>query len=572
MTINTNTPPEMKDEENRPSTTDPINPLDLNNNETSNVESSDTAHQERSEDSLADSAEKLDQADKNQVHLASPENLNIAKTSRSRLYNNGKIRFFIYVGGVVALFLGFAIFKILSPSSEDKLATQNDVAVPRTHAQASALSSPEQAEHIRALQNQKADKADQNGETFVAGFITEGDPDKLDPDDQNLPPTQPGANPAEETRMFFDAQGRKYTKEEALVLYQSGQNIPGVTHGDGSISDANLNSSVPGVKNESNSVKAKKGQPEQPAFQAYVVEPYTPKSAGNTSSERSTAGDSQLDSAAQKTEAWATDFLALRQKKSQLIDEKAQLAFEEQVTKLSEQTKQAGQKNKAANYQSIAYAKSEASEQNSVADNTKPTIDSKDIKKEKVLMYAGQQARAILKSQVNSDHGLEVMATIVSGPLKNSLVVGTATVSEDNMRFTFKKVFRQGKDEMQILATGREIGTNALGMADQVNKHYIKRVGSLLAAGVLSGVGEAYEQTAGAAAQITGTTVISTSSDPSNDRIAGNVVGEVGDMLSGEFKNGVNRKPTVIADSGKVFNLFFDQNVYDTPNGLPSKK
>lgn len=570
MTINTNTPPKMEDREDQ-LTTDPINPFQRNNNEAINPDFHEADPQEPSEVSLEDSAEKLNNAEKNQIPGANQENLNIAKTSRSRLLNNGKIRFFVYIGGVLALFLGFAVYKVISPSSEEKLTTQNDVAVPRSHAKASALSSPEQAEHMRELQNQKADQADKNGETFVAGFITEADPSKLDPDDQNQLPTQPGASPKEETRMFFDAQGRKYTKDEALALYQSGQNIPGVTHGDGSISDANLNSSVSAVKDGPKSGKIKKGQPDEPAFQTYVVEPYSPKTTGNSSSERSTTSDTQLDTAAQNTEAWATEFLALRQKKSQLIDEKAQLAFEEQVTKLSEQMKQSGQKSKAANYQTITYAKSDNSVSTPETINPKSTTESKDIKKEKVLMYAGQQSRAILKSQVNSDHGLEVMATIVNGPLKNSLVVGTATVSEDNMRFTFTKVLRQGKEEMQISATGREIGTNALGMADQVNKHYIKRVGSLVAAGVLSGVGEAYEQTAGVTSQITGTTVVSTASEPSNKRIAGNVVGEVGDMLSGEFKNGVNRKPTVIADSGKVFNLFFNQNVYDTTNGLPSK-
>lgn len=574
MHIDQNDPPKTEDSERQAGNPDlGVRPENTEHNSAPDYPEN-TGHNPAPEDSelqnnlnLADSAENIAAANKHQNTSIDPKSLLVVKSSTGRFLNNGRIRFAIFGGSLLLLVLGYTGYRVFSPSDELDLQNTSEASVPRSNAEASAISSPEQAQHIREIQNQQADQADKNNQTFVSGFITESNPETLNPDD-TAPTTQPGAKSSEEIRMFFDAQGKQYTKEQALALFQNGQNIPGVTHGDGSISDANLGVGTTATTKK-NTGNKKRDEKEQPVFQPYVIEPYTQKTATTAQNDQTSVANTALDNAAQNTSTWANDYLVLRQKKAQLFDEKAQLAFEEQVTSLTEAMKPEGQKGKSLRYENIAYAESK-----STTEPTPPTevnVASTNLKKEKVLIYVGQQSRAILKSQVNSDHGLEVIATIVSGPLKNATVMGTASITDDNMRFNFNKVLRQGRDEMQVSAYGREIGTNAMGMADDVNQHYLKRLGSLTAAGVLSGVGEAYEQTSGMAAQVTGTAVITTTTDPSAKRIAGNIVGEVGDMLSGEFKKGVNRKPTVIANSGKVFNIFFNQNVYDTPNGLPAK-
>lgn len=479
--------------------------------------------------------------------------------SAKRLANNGKIRFMV-LGGLSATILvgviGYSAISAMSKPPEESV--PGEVAIPRTNAAASAIVTPEQAEYIKNQQDQQGAEAEKKGDTYIAGFVTE----RENEDEDLLPPSQPGLVGTETIiiKQFFDKQGNAYTAEKAAQLAAQGVQIEGVTIGSGSVSDPNVNTK----STVANNSKDKQLEEPKEEIQPYVVNPYTPKSNSETSakSEFTEAETEKLDKSVKDVQAWNDEYLALRQKKAKLVDQKTQHAFESQISSLTKALKPASDsKDKTGGFSRIHYQQQIISVAN---DSVAKVEDSSPQTAFKPVIYAGESVRAILKNEVNTDNGTEVIATLLQGPMKGATLMGNVNITQGNIQFNFNRLLRKGKGEINISGIARQIGNNSSGMADDINKHYLKRYSALALSTALGGVGAAYEQTAGTTSNITNTAVVTESTDPTKDRIVGNIVGELGDEMSDEIKK-VERTPTTyITHSGKIFNVFFNQNVLDT--------
>lgn len=503
-----------------------------------------------------------DESNKSEVK---PTKDSALKASLERLSNNGNIRLILFFGFFLFCIFAYAGYSVFFSDSDSTTTESGEFIVPKTRAKASATVNAEQAEYIKNQQSQAALDAAKNDGSYIASFVDQQNPTDIDSYGEA---TQPGANEQQEVgrTQFFDNQGRVYTIEQAATLSAQGKKIPGVTIGDGSINDPNSNSNSNSNIKTSNQLVSSNTASGTPKFESYVVQHYSGKSTGL--SESATKQIESLNHSEQRAEQWSQDYLALRVKKAALIDTNVQLAFREQLTPLIENVKpKKDAKNGGGGYSRNHYTTNEIDSTNISATKPAAVVNPNQPSEAKVIARAGQTYRAILSAAVNTDEGTEVLAKILSGPMKGETILGSVKITEKNMQFVFTKILRKNKAELPISAVARQIGSNSLGMADEIKNHTLQRYSALVVSSALSGVGNAYEQTSGTSAVVENGVVVTNSTEPSGKRILGNAVGELGGELSGDIKNVSKRKPTYIATNGKVFNLFLNQDVVETsPN------
>lgn len=512
-----------------------------------------------------------DDLDEEVQERMSDEDTRVLAESAKRAINTGQIRVIMICVGVGLLILGLVVKALLS--EEEEVVVLGEVAVPKTSTQASAIVTPEQAAYIKAKQEKEGIAAEQKGETYIAEFVTERPVE--DPYLEGGAEPTLGVSAKIERKRYMDGKGGSYSAEQAAQLAAEGKVIEGVTTGAGSIADPNAGLATPsgsgsanpgaqsgaaGTASGSNQNKA----PAAPAYVPYEITQYTPTAKTSEGAESVNAGTTALDKAAKDTEEWQAQYLEMRRKKAELYDQKAQSSFEIQVKRLEETIKASSVNVHTMRYSSVAYPglPKEPEAEDGAANPAPGPAPEAEVKP---TIYAGETFRAILKNEVNTDNGNEVIAQLVQGPYKGATIIGTVSKTNDNIQFNFKRLLRKGKEEVAISAIARQIGTNSAGMADSINRHYLKRYSALILSSGLSGVGEAYEQTAGVNAKVEGQTVVAETSEPSSKRILGNAIGELGDEISGEIKKHQATPTTYITKSGKVFNVFFTQSVVEQP-------
>lgn len=494
--------------------------------------------------------------------------------SLNRWLGTPKIRFTVLASciGIVLLGAGGMMLNKAVSSPEQEVVS-GEVTVPKTRVGASAIVNNEQAAHIREQQVKAGENAEKKGETYLASIVTVGETENM----ELAAPTQPGLKTPiiSNSQTFKDPEGRVYTADQAVELLNSGASVEGVTKGKGSIVDVNLNTS--GAKARTSNAPLPAGgeaSSSKNTYEPHVIQPYSPSKSGPTAiqSELLAEQATSLEKSAKDVDEWQDQYLALRLKKASMVNQKTQLAFTEQVVNI-EKAVSASPEAQAARGGFTTRIYSNPTEVAEPKAQGIATESSQPIKSEfKPVIFAGESFKAILKNQVNSDTGNEVIAILQNGPLKGATLMGTIAKTNDNIQFNFTRLLRKGKSEINIVAVGRQLGNNSSGMADDIKKHYLVRYSALVASSALSGVGKSYEQTSGTNASISGNgTVVTNSTDPTNDRIIGNAVGELGNEISQEIDTLTQKPTTYITNNGKIFNVFFNQNVLETASTAGTK-
>ncbi len=134
----------------------------------------------------------------------------------------------------------------------------------------------------------------------------------------------------------------------------------------------------------------------------------------------------------------------------------------------------------------------------------------------KIILKAGSILFATLDTAVNSDEIGPILATIVSGSLKGSKIMGTmSTLSEaEKISLSFTSINMPGeKKSMGISAVAIDPDTARTALASDVDHHYLLRWGSLFASSFVQGyasavasAGTTQTTSQGAAGTVTNTT------------------------------------------------------------------
>jgi intracellular multiplication protein IcmE len=182
----------------------------------------------------------------------------------------------------------------------------------------------------------------------------------------------------------------------------------------------------------------------------------------------------------------------------------------------------------------------------------------------KLLIKAGNMMYATLDSEVNTDDGDDVIATIRGGKWDGSKIIGRIEQGRNNIRLKFSMMAPQdGRPTMRINAVALREEDAKQGVADDIDHHTFERYTSLAVASLLSGYGRAYSTPVGTTVISPGGTISTTTTEPTDKRVIGMAVGEMGQAMAQEIGRGFNRPPTYSTPAQKGFGLFFMQDVYE---------
>lgn len=183
-----------------------------------------------------------------------------------------------------------------------------------------------------------------------------------------------------------------------------------------------------------------------------------------------------------------------------------------------------------------------------------------------LLIKTGQIMYATLDSEINTDDGGDVLATVQGGKWSGSKLIGKIEQAPNNIRARFTILAPQGKDTrptMRINAVALREEDAKQGIAEKIDSHTGERYFALGAASLLTGYGRAYQQTAGTTVISPGGVVSQTTTEPSNQQVIGTAVGEFGSAIGSEVRRGFNRPTTYSTPANQGFGLFFLQDVHE---------
>jgi intracellular multiplication protein IcmE len=163
-----------------------------------------------------------------------------------------------------------------------------------------------------------------------------------------------------------------------------------------------------------------------------------------------------------------------------------------------------------------------------------------------IFVKTGEILFAVIDTSINSDEPGPILATIVSGALKGSKLIGSFNLPSraGKMIITFTTLSVPGIDKTQgISAYAIDPNTGRTALASSTNYHYLQRYGSLFASTFLEGFGNAF--------QSANTTI---------------TIGGVGGATNTTVQNGLNRSLTSnavigLATLGKSWGQQAQQNM-----------
>jgi len=169
----------------------------------------------------------------------------------------------------------------------------------------------------------------------------------------------------------------------------------------------------------------------------------------------------------------------------------------------------------------------------------------------------GDLLYAVVETGVNSDVPSAVMATVASGPYKNSRLLGRFQRFEHRLVLSFSRIILPTGEDLQLEAFAVDPTTSEASVATSVNTHFFSRWGGLVAASFLEGLGTA-RRYSGAQSTVYGGMdgsdhmVWSTYSPADQAWIA---AGKVGERAARIFERGFDRPPTVYLEQGTAIGV-----------------
>jgi intracellular multiplication protein IcmE len=180
------------------------------------------------------------------------------------------------------------------------------------------------------------------------------------------------------------------------------------------------------------------------------------------------------------------------------------------------------------------------------------------VPKKKILFKAGSTAFATLDSEVNTDDGGEVFATMHGGKFNGARLIGKIEQGPRNIRLRFNILAPQDdRPTTAINAIAIREEDAKQGVAETIDNHTLSRYTALLAGSLLSGLGRAAAEPQGDTIVLPNGQVVISQQELSNKRIAMYALGEVGNNAGAEVRKNFSQPPTYITPANKGIGLIF---------------
>ncbi len=174
---------------------------------------------------------------------------------------------------------------------------------------------------------------------------------------------------------------------------------------------------------------------------------------------------------------------------------------------------------------------------------------------------------AVMDTSVNTDEPGPILATIVSGRLKGSKLIGSFNLPSNASKIVimFNTLSIPGKDKtVQISAYAIDPNTARTALSSETNHHYLQRYGALFASSFMSGMSSAIQSanttvSVGGTGGVTNTTVSTIGRSTLDNALI--ALGEVGKSWSKTAQKEMNRPTTVEVYAGTGLGILFTQDV-----------
>lgn len=179
------------------------------------------------------------------------------------------------------------------------------------------------------------------------------------------------------------------------------------------------------------------------------------------------------------------------------------------------------------------------------------------------FIKAGTVAYAVLNTAVDSDYpDTPIMATVVQGPLKGAKLIGKLSLAtgKDKVSINFTQIDKDGwPNTRSVSAFAVDPDTARTVMASNVDYHYLKRYGAIMATSFLSGYSSAITQAGTSTTGIFGTSSEHPELSPTSKIAVG--LGQIGTNLTSVVQPYVNMPVTVKVNSGVGLGILFVADV-----------
>lgn len=191
-----------------------------------------------------------------------------------------------------------------------------------------------------------------------------------------------------------------------------------------------------------------------------------------------------------------------------------------------------------------AEKESQKREETAQQPETQPTV---------IPLQPGDMLYAVMETTVNSDVPSAVMATVSTGKLRKTRLIGKFQRVDERLVLTFTRAVLPNGSSVGVEAYAVDPETTEVSVASSVDTHFLERWGGLIAASFLEGFGEA-KRYSGAESTVygnyNGTSDQMIWNDYSLEDQAWIAAGKVGQRAGRVFEQGFNRPPTVRLASG----------------------
>jgi intracellular multiplication protein IcmE len=176
----------------------------------------------------------------------------------------------------------------------------------------------------------------------------------------------------------------------------------------------------------------------------------------------------------------------------------------------------------------------------------------------RIIFKAGKAIFATLDSEVNTDDGGDVFATVQGGSYAGAKLIGKIEQAPRNIRLRFSILSPQ--DERPTLSVNaiaiREQDAKE-GVADSINNHRLERYSALFAGSLLQGLGQAAAQPQGTAVVLPNGQTVVEQQELTNKRIGLFALGSVGTNAGAQVRQTFSEPPTYKTPANKGIGVVF---------------
>jgi intracellular multiplication protein IcmE len=177
------------------------------------------------------------------------------------------------------------------------------------------------------------------------------------------------------------------------------------------------------------------------------------------------------------------------------------------------------------------------------------------------IIKAGTVMYASLETSINSDEKSPILASVVSGPLKGSRLIGEFELRGDVVVVTFNKInLPQLPASVAFKGVAIDPETARTALAHNVDNHYMLRYGSLFASSFVSGLATAVTSSGSQSSSGAGGLVVTHAPLDATQKLLA-ALGSVGSAYSSVMGNDFNTPPTVTIEGGAAIGVLLTDDL-----------